>query len=66
MKLFETEQEAINWVQLNIPFAVKPKKMAKARFVYPFVSHHAHDQVVNCLGRELFKRQESNPISEKT
>jgi hypothetical protein len=57
--LFESEQDAINWVRMNIAFAVKPKNYAKAQFVYPFVSNYAHTQVVEHLGKQLFKHQQT-------
>ena len=53
---FKTEQEAIEWVSKNIPFAVKSaRKNAKYMFTSPFSSGHASTQVINCLGKELFK-----------
>jgi len=57
-KIFKTEEEAVKWIANNVPFAVKPKKIAKTKFIYPFATYHAHDQVVNSLGKSLFKYQE--------
>ena len=56
---FKSEEEAIAWVGMNIAFAVKPKNYTKAQFVYPFVSNYAHTQVVEHLGKQLFKHQQT-------
>ena len=58
MKLFETERDAIHWVASNIALAIKPKKKAKTILVNPFTSVDAHIQVVENLGKELFKFQQ--------
>jgi hypothetical protein len=64
--LFKTEEDAIKWVSMNIPFGIKPKKMAKTKFIYPFSSFYAHDQVVECLGKTLYKyQQEKNKKHKK-
>lgn len=52
---FKTEQEAIDWVRLHIPIAIKPTKKAKTTFVFPFRGINAYEIVVNHLGKELFK-----------
>ena len=59
MKLFDTEEEAIKWVGLNIALMTKPKNKAKTKFVSPFSSFNAHKQVVEHLGKELFKLQQT-------
>ncbi len=59
--IFKNEDEAIKWVRLNIPFAVNPKRKAKTTFIYPYVSYHAHMQVVEFLGKELYKHQTEKP-----
>ena len=64
MKLFATENDAIKWVASNIALAIKPKKKAKTVFVYPFNSVYAHIQVVEHLGKELFKHQQ-NILNDK-
>ncbi len=58
MKLFNTEEEAIKWVGLNIALMIKPKREAKTVFVNPFTSADAFIQVVEHLGKKLFKHQE--------
>jgi hypothetical protein len=58
--LFKSEEEAINWVYLNIPFVVLPKKKAKTMLVCAFSSVNAHSVVVENLGRELFKYQQES------
>jgi hypothetical protein len=63
-QLFATEHDAIKWVGMNIAFAVKPKNYTKAQFVYPFVSNYAHTQVVEHLGKQLFKHQQEMNYSE--
>jgi len=57
-QLFKTEKEAIEWVGMHISLAIKPKKVAKTTFVFPFSSLHAHDQVVEHLGKDLFQFQQ--------
>ena len=63
-QLFSSEDEAIKWVAMNIPFVVKPKKYTKAQFVYPFVTNYAHTQVVEHLGKQLYKHQQETSMSE--
>ena len=64
-QLFESEEEAIKWVGLNIPWAVKPKKKTESvKFINPFTSTHAHDVVVQTLGKQLFKHQKEMNLSE--
>ena len=53
--MFKTEQEAIEWVWLHTPIAIKPTKKSKKLLVPPFTSGHAFDVVVEHLGKELFK-----------
>jgi hypothetical protein len=60
MKLFKTEQDAIIWIAENIPFAVKPKKKSKHKLIYSFSSGNAQQQVIEHLGKELYKLQENN------
>jgi hypothetical protein len=55
--LFATEDDAIKWVAYNIALAIKTKNKDKTMFVYPFTSVHAHIQVFEHLGKELFKYQ---------
>ena len=50
---FKTEQDAIDWVELNIPFLVKQKRSVK--YTNPFNSGHAFRQVVDILAKELYK-----------
>jgi hypothetical protein len=57
-KLFKTEEEAITWVGMNIPIAIKPKNKAKTTLEVPFTSTYAHEQVVEHLGEQLFKYQQ--------
>jgi hypothetical protein len=61
-QLFASEEDAIKWVGLNIPWAVKPKKKAKTIFINPFSSRHAHDVVVQSLGKQLFKLQQKQHL----
>jgi len=57
-QLFNSEEEAIAWVGMNIPIAIKPKNKAKMTLEDPFSSYYAHVQVVEHLGKELFKHQQ--------
>ena len=58
-QIFASEEEAIKWVFLNTPWAVKPKKKTDSiKFINPFTSAHAHNVVVETLGKKLFKLQE--------
>jgi hypothetical protein len=50
-----TEQQCIEWVRQNMPFAVKPSKKAKTTMIYPYTSYHSQQQVAECIGKELFK-----------
>jgi len=56
--LFKTEKEAIRWVDMNIPIMITPKRVCKYKFTYPFSSIHAHKEIVNQLGKQLFKYQQ--------
>jgi hypothetical protein len=58
-QLFKSEEEAINWVYLNIPFVVLPKKKAKTMLVCAFSSVNAHFQVIEHLGKQLYKHQQT-------
>ena len=58
-QLFESEEQAINWVYLNIALAIKPKKKAKTMLIFPFTSNNALMQVIEHLGQELFKHQQT-------
>ena len=59
MKLFETEDDAIKWVGMNIALAIKPKNKSNTfSLVSPFSSLYAHQEVVENLGKELFKFQQ--------
>ncbi len=56
MTPFKTEQDAIAWIQHNIPFAVRTvSKRAKTMLVNPFSSGHAFKEITEHLGKELFK-----------
>ena len=61
-QLFNSEEDAIIWVGMNIPLAIKPKKKIDyiIKFVNPFSSIYAHTQVVEHLGKELYKHQQEN------
>jgi hypothetical protein len=59
MKLFDTEEEAIKWVGLNIALMIKPKQKAKTVFINPFTSSDAYIQVIQDLGKKLFKHQQT-------
>lgn len=50
-----TEKGCIEWVELNILLLMRPKKEGKCQLVSPFSSFYAREQVINCLGKELFK-----------
>lgn len=60
---FKTEEDAINWVSIHIPFAIKPKRKSKTKFVSPFSSAHSAQEVINHLGKELFKMQNTNHVN---
>lgn len=57
-KLFKSEDDAIKWVGMNIALAIKPKKKAKTKLIYPFSSFHSHNEVINHLGKDLYKYQQ--------
>jgi hypothetical protein len=59
-QLFNSEEEAIKWVCMNIPLAIEPTKKAKTFLVFPFTSAHAHKQVVEHLAKQLYKHQQKN------
>ena len=61
--LFETEEEAIRWVKVIIPFAIKPKKKAKTFFINPFTSNNAFEIVTNCIGKSIYQLQENKQKS---
>jgi hypothetical protein len=64
-QLFKTEDEAIKWVASNIALAIKPKKKTDSiKFVYPFRSVDAHIQIVEHLGKQLYKHQQQTSMSE--
>jgi len=43
---FSSEGEILQWLYLNMPFAIKPKsKQAKTLLVNPFTSNHAFEAV---------------------
>ena len=54
-KMFKTEEEAIEWVEMRLPIAIKPSKPAKTQFLSPFTSSHAYREVAKILGKQLFK-----------
>jgi hypothetical protein len=58
-QLFESEEEAIKWVGLNIALMIKPKKKAKTIFINPFSSSDAYIQVIEDLGKKIFKHQQT-------
>ena len=54
--MFTSESEAIKWVEEHIPFMVKTvSKKAKHPLTLPFTSPNAAKQVIEGLGKELFK-----------
>lgn len=63
--MFKTEAEAIEFIDLHIPFAIKAKsKHAKSLLVSPFTSQHAHRSVVEHLGKKLFKHSKENFLNK--
>ena len=48
-------QEALDFLQLHTPIAVKPIKKSKYKFVQPFTSINARDIVIFSLATELSK-----------
>ena len=52
----KTEQQAIEWIGVYIPFAIKPKRKSKYKFVPCFTSHNAHSIVIESLGKHLFEQ----------
>jgi len=51
----KTEQEILDWLHLNMPFAIKPKsKNAKTSIVSPFTSRHAFEEVCKHLANKLY------------
>ena len=63
-QLFNSEEEAVAWLYMNVPLAIEPTKKAKTFLVFPFTSAHAHKQVVEHLGKQLFKHQQEMSMSE--
>jgi len=56
--IFDSEEEVITWLYMNVPLAIEPTKKAKTFLVFPFTSAHAHKQVVEHLGKQLYKLQQ--------
>lgn len=56
--IFESQEESIKWVGMNIALAIPVKSKTKKNFVFPFRSWNAHNIVVENLGKQLFKHQE--------
>lgn len=55
LKQFETEESTLNWLRLNMPFAIKPKsKTAKSRLIASFTSSHAIEEVCKALAKTLY------------
>jgi len=54
---FKTEKEAIKWVLHNTPIMVKSVRKCRTKLVFPFRGKSAMNDVCECLGRELFKKQ---------
>ena len=54
-KMFKTEEEAIEWVEMRLPIVIKPSKPTKTQFVSPYSSCHAYREVAKILGKQLFK-----------
>jgi len=48
-------KEALEFLQLHTPIAVKPIKKSKYKFVQPFTSKNARDIVIFSLATELSK-----------
>jgi ABC-type uncharacterized transport system involved in gliding motility auxiliary subunit len=65
-QLFKSEEDAIAWVASNIALAIKHKKKTDyvIKFVNPFTSANAHKQVVEHLGKQLYKHQQQTSMSE--
>ena len=60
MKLFNSEEDAIKWVFLNIPLVVQAKKKSsKFPLIFPYISANAYQQIVEHLGKQLFKHQQT-------
>ena len=50
-----SEGEILQWMYLNMPFAIKPKsKNAKTLLVSPFTSNHAFEEVCKHLANKLY------------
>jgi hypothetical protein len=47
-----TEQECIQWVSENLPFAMKSKK---GKLMYPFKSAYFAREIEKTLGKSLFE-----------
>lgn len=52
-KLFKSEGEALQWLIMNTPLAIKQK--AKTTLVSPFTSNNAFLEVSKHLAKELYK-----------
>ena len=53
---FSSEDEILQWLYTNTPFAIKPKSSrAKTLLVNPFTSNYAFEEVCKHLAKELYK-----------
>lgn len=53
LPIFATEQDAIDWVEMNLPILVKKEKSNK--YGFPFTSLRAYKICCVALGEKLFK-----------
>ena len=55
IKPFNSEREALDFINIHIPLAIKPiNKTAKTMFVSPFSSANAQKIVIESLAKSLF------------
>ena len=56
----KTEEEILNWVRLNMPFAIMPSKTAKTKYIKPFTSHHAFDVVCEHFANKIYNELQNS------
>lgn len=52
---FNSTEDLKTFLELNIPFAIKPTRPAKTTFINPFTSANAQNVIVEALTEALIK-----------
>lgn len=53
---FNTKEELKNFIQLNAPLVIYPKREANTKFVSPWASNHGRDTVIDVLASKLWQK----------